>query len=188
MLTRLFDEEIVLKENEGCILFDFSCFFSYLNSEILTFNFSLGSEEIGAYKLNHRYDNKNHITISKKNGRKLSNIGYPYIIKLNAQPYIALLKINVGIKDQYISLIFPIEIDLTPENPIRTLSFHYIFEQNKFYFTANEKHWGNYDIDHICENNFVLLDPPNKLDERTLIYDTVIIPGVFSKGDKQWQH
>ena len=187
MLKKSFCEEIALKENEGCILFDFACFFPYLNSEILTFNFSIGSETIGDYKLNHRYNNKNYITISKKNGRKVSNMGYPYIIKLSDQPYTALLKINVGIKDQYISLVFPIEIDLTPEDPVHALSFLYILEHNKFYFSANEKYWGNHDIAHNCESNFILLEQPNKLDEKTLNYDTIIIPGALCKGDPLWQ-
>ena len=109
------------------------------------------------------------------------------IIKLSDQPYTALLKINVGIKDQYISLVFPIEIDLTPEAPIRALSFLYMLEHNKFYFSANETYWGNYDIAHNCESNFILLEQPNKLDEKTLIYDTTLIPGALCKGDPLWQ-
>lgn len=79
--------------------------FPYSNSNGLTFDFSLGMEEFKDYKINNRYSNKYYQTISRKYRRKVSKIGYPYVMKLNEQAPM-LLTLKIGIEDKYITLVF----------------------------------------------------------------------------------
>ena len=117
MNIELIKNEIQLADDECCIVFDFGCYFPYANSEVLTFDFALGMEEFNDYKINHRYPNKQHQTISKKYGRKVSKLGYPYIMKLSEQ-HPMLLCLKVGIKEQYITMIFPLQTNMTKDKPI----------------------------------------------------------------------
>lgn len=82
-VENLIKDEIQLAEDECCIVFDFGCYFPYSNPEVLVFDFSLGMETIKDYKLNKRYSNKCYQTISRKYGRKVSKVGYPYVMKIN---------------------------------------------------------------------------------------------------------
>ena len=91
------DSEILLKElggklpeGKGCINFDFACLFPYDNQEVLTFEFGLGEEEIGSQKHNHRYPNRNYVTISKKLGRKVSK--FPVKITVTKDEPVATLE------------------------------------------------------------------------------------------------
>lgn len=177
-------KEIQLKEDECCIVFDLGCYFPYLNAEILTFDFQLGEETIGDYKLNHRYSNRGYQTISKKNGRRVSKLGYPYVLKLNEQ-IVMLMCVKIGIKDKYITLIFPVETNMTKDKPICFLSLHYIFDENRFNLSTFEPtdncglrhhYWLSKQSDNITEYDTVL-SPPSIIEKsKTLIYHDVITP------------
>ncbi|MFT9076318.1 hypothetical protein [Ethanoligenens sp.] len=180
--------EIQLLNNECCLVFDFGCYFPYSNFEMLTFNFSLGLEEFDDYKINHRYPNKNYHTISKKYGRKLSKIGYPYIMKLDEQSPM-LLCLKAGINKQYITMIFPVQTNMTKDRPVSGLSLRYDFDKSEFHFTSYKKSvnrgayhphiWRNHEIEGDRKgNNDILLNPPCKVGggSCTLLYDNVIEP------------
>lgn len=131
-------DEIQLLSNECCIVFDFGCYFPYSNFEVLTFDFSLGKKEFKDYKINHRYVNKGYQTISKQYGRKVSKIGYPYVMKLTEQSTM-LLYLRVGIEKQYLTHVFQIRTSMTKEKPICGLSLRYLFDKNEFFFMSDEK-------------------------------------------------
>lgn len=65
----------------GCIVFDFGIAPFWDNIDI---KLSLGSVELPDQKINHRYRNKSYYTITRKYGRKLSKIGYPYFFPLQS--------------------------------------------------------------------------------------------------------
>lgn len=65
-----------ISKGKGCIVFDFP----YADQDFLIFKFKLGEEELEPYKYNHRYPNKDYVTISKKMGRRVSRIGYPVFV------------------------------------------------------------------------------------------------------------
>lgn len=180
-------EEIQLAGDECCIVFDFACYFPYINPEILTFDFSLGMEEFDDYKLNHRYPNHSYQTISKKYGRKISRLGYPYVMKLNEQGTM-LLSVKVGLKGEYITMIFPIKTNMTKDKPVCGLSFRYNFDKSDFHFLSHEKcedggwypyYWHNHEIEDSRKSGIdVTLNAPHIVDEnsRVLIYDDIIEP------------
>jgi hypothetical protein len=187
MNRELIKDEIRFTDSECCIIFDFGCYFPYSNIEILTFDFSLGMEEFDDYKINHRYPNKGYQTISKKYGRKVSKVGYPYIMKLDEQSPI-LLCLKVGIKKQYITMIFPLQTNMTKDKPTCALSFQYDFVKSEFYFISHEKAenqcwyhhiWRNYEVESDKKSDSdVLLNTPCKVgdDSYTFLYDNIIEP------------
>lgn len=185
-IEELVKDEIQLADDECCIVFDFGCYFPYSNFEVLNFNFTLGMETIDDCKINHRYPNKSYQTISKKYGRKISKIGYPYIMKLKEQSPM-LLCLKVGINEECLTLVFPIQTNMTKDEPICGLSLHYFFDKSEFYFMSYEKAkdcggyqhiWRNYESkDKINNDNEILLNNPHRAgDSYTLIYDNVIEP------------
>lgn len=173
--------EIHLTEDECCIIFDFGCYFPYSDFDTLTFNFSLGMDIFVDYKINHRYPNKNYQTITKIYGRRVSRLGYPYIMKLNEQT-LMLLCLNVGIKECWnINLIFPLQTNMTKDKPICELSLRYLFDEGQFYFSSREKtnrrYWANYELN--SDNyNYILLNTPEKVsdDSNVLVYNDTIEP------------
>lgn len=191
MHEELIEEEIQLAENECCIVFDFGCLFPYSNVEILKFEFQLGLESFDDYKMNHRYQNKGYQTISKKNGRKVSELGYPYVFNLSEQS-LMLLVLKVGFKEKYITLVFPLETKMTKEKPVCVLSMHYIFDDNKFIFTSNEKakdgewychRWLSEPNDIISKMDRVLVAPIVSNHSDTLMYQDVITPYALTIED-----
>ena len=189
MRRDLIKDEINLADDECCIVFDFGCYFPYSNTDILTFGFSLGAEEIHDYKINHRYPNKYYQTISKRCGRKISKLGYPYVMKLSDQtttPITMLLCLKVGIIDeQYITAVFPLQTSLTKEKPICGLSLRYYFDKSRFCFTSYEKaengwhqhNWRNYEAENDirCDTD-ILLNAPHRVSDEgyMLLYDNII--------------
>ena len=184
--SEILKNEIQLSEDECCIIFDFGCYFPYSNSNGLTFDFSLGMEEFKDYKINNRYRNKYYQTISRKYGHKVSKIGYPYVMKLNEQAPM-LLNLKIGIKDKYVTLVFPINTKMTKDKPVCTLKFHYIFDKHKFYFISYEKEkdycynqhiWSSYKAeDKINKPNEIILNVSNIIDDsNTIVYEDIIEP------------
>ncbi|ELC8368311.1 hypothetical protein P5F43_14985 [Clostridium perfringens] len=191
--SEIFKNEINLAEDECCIVFDLGCYFPYSNANELTFDFALGMEQFNDYKINSRYPNKYYKTISRKYGRKVSKIGYPYVMKLNEQNPI-LLCLNIGVKDKYITLIFPIHTKMTKDKPICALKFHYMFDENKFYFISHEKSkelsyhqhiWKNYKSENETNNdNEILLNVLSiDKDSNTIIYEDIVEPYSLSLQD-----
>ncbi|EGT4141295.1 hypothetical protein EQY97_10175 [Clostridium perfringens] len=191
--SEIVKNEINLAKDECCIVFDFGCYFPYSNINELTFDFALGMEQFNDYKINSRYPNKYYKTISRKYGRKVSKIGYPYVMKLNEQNPI-LLCLNIGVKDKYITLIFPIHTKMTKDKPICALKFHYMFDENKFYFISHEKSkelsyhqhiWKNYKSENETNNdNEILLNVLSiDKDSNTIIYEDIVEPYSLSLQD-----
>lgn len=176
---------------KGCILFDFGCYFPYSLQEILNFSFQIGNTKIDDYKLNNRYPNKNYVTISKKYGRKVSKIGYPYYLDIGA--HTILLQIQVGIKSEYSTLenegstlIFPIEVTLSEDKPVCGLRMKFIFDEMGIDFISYKKCdiggwkrtiWTNHTADLAkSHENAIELDIPAQMNESSVIYSTVIAP------------
>lgn len=183
-LINQINEEIQLKEDECCIIFDLGCYFPYANPEILTFDFSLGEEKFNDYKKNRRYPNSSYQTISKKYKRKVSRLGYPYIMKFDEQD-IMLFCVNIGIKEEYVSLVFPLQTKMTKDKPICSLKLLYNFDENKFRFLSHEKqenggwyqhNWLSHDYDIKNENDTVLKTPHRIEDSLTMVYEDIIEP------------
>ena len=139
----LLKNEIQLAKDECCVIFDFGCYFPYKNTEDLTFDFSLGGKQLHDKKLNHRYPNTGYQTISRKYGRKVSKLGYPYVMKLDEQD-IMLLKIKVGLCENTNTLIFPIQTYMTQDRPACVLSMNYIFDEMKVRFMSHDSKDGGW--------------------------------------------
>ena len=156
-----------ISKGKGCIVFDFACYFPYADQDFLIFKFKLGEEELEPYKYNHRYPNKDYVTISKKMGRRVSRIGYPVFVDLNEE-YFFILEIEVGIKDcKTVKLDFPVIVKLTEEKPVCNLGFRFNFDAATFQFESYYEHendgiighrhtiWTNKE-DHNIENAIVI--------------------------------
>lgn len=180
------EDEIV--KGKGCIVFDFGCYFPYLNQEDLYFDFQLGEEKMENVKLNHRYPNHGYVTISRKNGRRISKLGYPYFVDLSDTPKTILLVIKVGIKEEYLTSIFPVNITLTKEKPVCALSMRFMFEDAIFHFYSHKKNndgigwkrkgWFNNvnPMNQMKEQESIKLDIPTPIDDFTVMYRTVLEP------------
>lgn len=129
-------KEIV--NGKGCIVFDFACYFPYVEQDLLIFNFKLGEEELEPYKHNHRYPNIDYVTISKKMGRRVSKLGYPIFVDLNKECFFML---EIGIKDyKTVNLDFPVSVKLTKEKPVCNLGFRFSFDEAIFEFKSYYEH------------------------------------------------
>lgn len=139
-------------------MFDFGCYFPYRNAEVLTFKM-----------------------ISKRYGRKISKLGYPYLMKLDEQSPM-ILNIRICIKEKYMNLLFPICTNMTKEKPICGLSFRYIFDEGEFCFESLEKvnHgkwcpnlWENRESENsACKDNEIVLNPTHRIgDSNNAIFD-----------------
>ncbi len=184
----LLKNEIQLAKDECCVIFDFGCYFPYKNTEDLTFDFSLGGKQFHDKKLNHRYPNTGYQTISRKYGRKVSKLGYPYVMKLDEQD-IMLLKIKVGLCENTNTLIFPIQTYMTQDRPACVLSMNYIFDEMKVRFMSHDSkdggwhqhNWYNYmPAELIGENESVIT---GKMEGKRIIYHDVIKPFPSSKDN-----
>lgn len=187
LIDRIEEVQTELYDNMGCIVLDLSCYFPYVEQDKLTIDFSLGMEKCDNIKLNHRYPNKGYVTVSKKNGRKLSKMGYPYFCELDKQ-ILMLLQINIGFKDEEdrITYIFPIEVKLTKEKPVCYLSFRHNFKTSfmKLFTTYHCEDGGMITItwtNDDKEDNYkgmktIFLQPPNMIDDGIFVYQDVITP------------
>lgn len=182
------DSDILLKElggklpeGKGCINFDFACLFPYDNQDVLTFEFGLG-EEIGSQKHNHRYPNRNYVTISKKLGRKVSKIGFPFLVDLNDEQ-LMILWIKIGIEGKAVKLIFPVKITLTKDEPVATLEGHFNFDKSRFTFTtykpASDGRWQQIiwtnDTEYVDDPRVTIMDKASTdKDNCIIVYHTPI--------------
>jgi hypothetical protein len=161
------------------IVFDFGVI-SYL--ENLDFSFSLGLEKITDIKLNKRYLNKDYRTISRKYGRKLSKIGYPYMLKFDEKiDEVMLLVVYVGEKetDNYLEMVFPLEVHLSKEKPI--LNIRFLIDEYFNLWISSSRYSKDKKIENVeftskknmnnCNN---ILDEPIRIGEHMLIFSDVL--------------
>lgn len=163
----------------ACVVFDFGIINPLDN---LDFSFSLGMDEITDIKLNRRYPNKMYRTISRKYGRKLSKVGYPHMMKLDKPiDETWLLAVRVGEKgtDNYLEMIFPLEVHLSKEKPI--LNIQLLIDEEFNLWVSSSRYLGNNTEEHVeltsepnknnCKN---ILTTPTKSGEHTLIFGDVL--------------
>lgn len=118
-------------EEKGCIVVDAGVFFPYSNQDFVIFNVTLTDdiyekEELEELfpldkKYNHRYPNKEYLTISKKYKRRVSKIGYPFVDNIDILNNYKYLVMTVGFGKDYSFFYIPIELHLTPDNPCTVL-------------------------------------------------------------------
>lgn len=184
------DEEILdrLDEGLGCIIFDFGCYFPYMQQKKLKFDFSLGEIECNDITLDHRYSSYNYVTISKDLGQVASKLGYPLFCELGKRNM--LLKIHIGYKKDNINIIIPLEINLSKDKPTCALTFRMTdFSNLKFTFQSNYKSykywsgktWSNCETRKL--HNHIILDEPIQLAKDTLLYSNIITP--FSQAPEE---
>ena len=125
-----------IKNGKGCIIFDIGIYFPFAYSEDCSFTFSVNEwdllsdyiindknptmEAFTDLKLNHRYPNRNYYTFTKKYGRKLSKIGYPFFLNFDECDKPFYLCIGIG----NVKVHFPIKINITKDKPICELSLY----------------------------------------------------------------
>ena len=136
-MRRVYPDLPEIENGTGILNFDIACYFPYRNQDIISIDFGLFSDDFldpGKWddvtdrffldtKLNHRYPNKNYVTLSKRTGRKVSKTGYPVvdtIEKLNSYRYLIM---RFSIWDEVGGFLFPIKIELSEQKPIGNLSF-----------------------------------------------------------------
>lgn len=180
-------EDEILK-GKGCIVFDFACYFPYFNQEDLFFDFQLSENTIDNIKLNHRYPNHSYVTISRKNGRKISKLGYPYFMDLSNTPRTLFLVIKTGLEGEYLTNIFPLQVSLTHEHPVCALSMRFMFDKARFDFFSyykcddgigwHKKYWSNQmnAINQMKAFSEVDLGTPTKIDDSTLLWSVILDP------------
>ena len=178
-----------LTETTGCIIFDFACYFPYSNQDVLSFDFQLGSEKFTDIKMNHRYPNHSYVTLSKRNGRSVSKIGYPYFLPLTNKEQTFLLTVNIDIREEEsIHLVFPLSINLSKEHPVCALALKFDFDSGNFTFTSHKRckdggwipiMWTNNSENkylNYSPESIIFMDTPKTMDNNTLIYGTVLTP------------
>lgn len=166
-------------EADACIVFDFGIMNDIEN---LDFSFSLGMEEMTDIKLNRRYPNKTYRTITRKYGRKLSKVGYPYMLKLEEKmDEIMLLAVRVGEDGtgNYLELIFPLEVHLSKEKPI--LGIRFLIDEEFNLWISSSRYSRDNKIENVeltnkpnknnCKN---ILATPTRSSEHTLIFADIL--------------
>lgn len=68
--------------------------------------------------MNHRYPNHRYFTLSKKSGRKICKTGYPVIGPIGLLNSFKQLAVQIRIKEETMTFIFPISFVLSAEKPI----------------------------------------------------------------------
>ena len=195
-----FSDEVQLDEDECCIVFDFGCYFPYKNVDDLVFGFSLGLEEFDDYKINHRYPNRLYETISRKYGRKVSKIGYPYIMKIEDQSPM-ILRVRVGLGKEKVDYLFVLKTTMTRDKPICELSLRYKFQRDEHLFlffsqgrdesgAITRRIWRNFELepDRDTVSSIMIFHPrieaAGKSDNYLMLpYDGVIEPFLLSISD-----
>lgn len=122
-------------------MIDIGCIYNSYDSELrslcildnMVLRLLVDGKELDDCKLNHRYPNGLYTTISKKTGRRVSKIGYPYFVepenfkkKMELQLDIEFVRGENKVLDKT-TLILPIQLNLDADNPVCGLSLHYQF-------------------------------------------------------------
>ncbi|MBQ7009139.1 MAG: hypothetical protein IJN05_07985 [Ruminococcus sp.] len=194
-VTELSEE---IANGKGCLVLDLACFFPFTNE--LTFDFFIG-EDLNDKKINHRYPNKKWYTISQKQGRKVSKLGYPYFFDLKDGEDVAMsLNIKVGFRTEEdepdtepkntIHFTLPLSVNVTKDNPVCGLTFKFFIEDEDCHFELYshqpdetvEGCWTPHiwyskvtDTDY-DKSSCTILSKPEKLENKVLLYKDVIEP------------
>ena len=191
------DKETILSEigeriadgKTGCIVFDFGAILPYSNN--IVFNINLGVNELPDQKLNHRYPNKAYRTISRKYGRRVSKIGYPYFFPLDENnTWLLIVEFGVCEKDEpepyeTIKAVFPLKLAVTKNKPVCGLSLrlHLDIDKAVFNFESHYYHeetggWGSiYYTDVPKNDNAIPLQIADiDIEAGTVLYATVLEP------------
>lgn len=170
---------------DACVVFDFGIInYSKNLAENLEFSFSLGMEEFTDIKLNRRFPNKTYRTITRKYGRKLSKVGYPYMIKLEEltnDPILLVVKVGEKGTDNYLEMIFPLIIDLSKEKPFLYIRF-LIDDEFGLWISSFRYSTTSYKIENITLTNRPdkhvmcdgVLSTPSKNGKHMVIYGDVL--------------
>lgn len=111
----------LISSNNGFIAIDLGLYFPFLDPAFLSFRFE-GAEDCNFiipsdYVTNHRYPNKNYITVTQKLGKKLSKTGYILTAPIDKLNSIKYLVIYAGPEDAVRVYKFKIKISLNKEHP-----------------------------------------------------------------------
>lgn len=171
---------------DACVIFDFGIISPLEN---LDFSFSLGMENMKDIKLNRRYPNKTYRTISRKYGRKLSKVGYPYMLKIEEpinETWLLAVKVGEKEADNYLEMMFPLEVNLSKEKPFLRIQF-LIDNEFNLWISSSRYSKTDYKIENVlltnkynknnCKN---MLETPTKNGEHMLIYSDVL--GIIEKN------
>ena len=134
-------EHEIVYNKKGCIVINAGIFFPYLNGSEnpLIFSIDINRNPLKNTKLNHRYPNRRYYTITRKYGRRVSKIGYPYFINLSDKPQRLLLTIHVGVGEKVINICVPVVVHLTEDLPCCSLNLNFMFETCEFSIISYRK-------------------------------------------------
>ncbi len=134
-----------VKEGKGCIVIDFGSYLKPTKLNVLdNLNLRLWIDglEIKDYKLNHRYPNKYYTTLSKKAGRNVSKIGYPYFLepedfnrKMDIQLEVSIVREADGKKEilETTTIIMTVQLNLDKESSACGLTLHYLYGKKDYF-------------------------------------------------------
>lgn len=109
------------------VVLDVGVFFPYANQDVLKFDMGLTELPLDTgrfddMKFNHRYPNRNYVTPSRINERRVSRAGYPIMGEVATMTGKKYLHMNYGIGDSgKISVVVPVVFNLTEDAPCATL-------------------------------------------------------------------
>ena len=129
----------VIKNHKGCLLLDAGIIYSWANipnNPVIFFSIDIDGNPLQDVKLNHRYPNKGYYTISRKYGRRVSQIGYPYYVDLNNELQKFMMTIHAGIGEDVVHLNIPVQVLLTQEKPVCGLSIRCLHENRECVFRS----------------------------------------------------
>ncbi len=145
-------------ENNGCLVIDYSCYFPYANQEDVKLGLKINGEGVGDCKLNHRYPNKDYVTLSKTYGKKVCSHGYPIIIPFNQKGKKIDITIAMTIgKGKTTEIEFPVVMWPTEEKPHSLLRIVWSINEE-------EKNGGSFYME--SSGNSMRPDGKESLDER----------------------
>lgn len=181
-------EHEIVDNKKGCIVIDAGVFFPYMDDpeNPLVFSLDIGVNPLEDVKLNHRYPNRGYYTITRKYGRRVSKIGYPYFVDLSDEPRRLLLTIHVGVGEDIMHICVPVVVCLTEDLPCCVLNLKFLFEKGEFSFESYKKDgigWRshswiatkNSDAED-SELETIMGAPGADMETHTLFFDTEIRP------------
>lgn len=170
----------------GCIIFDFGAYAPYDSNVV--FKLGVGLDELSDQKINHRYPNKFYHTISRKYGRRISKIGYPYYIDLSddmdIDEQLMSISIEYGNAEETVTSIFLLQLNLTKDKPVCGLSLRlsvpewkFRFESERVSYHESNRVWTPIRWNTVpCENEILLNLAVSDEESLVNIYNTVIEP------------
>lgn len=122
----LFTDEL----KPGLVILDISVLFPFANQNIFRLHVGLSDdmdskERFEDIVFNHRYANHHYLTMSKKNGRRVSKSGYPIndtVSALNGKKYL-LIDFGIG-NSEKIHIVVPVTFLLSESAPAAGLSLY----------------------------------------------------------------